>query len=108
MFVELVIIVALIAANGLFAGAEIALVSLRPTRVAELVAQHRVGARTVAGLRAEPERLLATIQIGITVISTTAAAFGGSTIARHLEPVVVRAGCRAARRRRSRSESSSR
>jgi putative hemolysin len=92
VLVELIIILALIAANGLFAGAEMALVSLRPTRVAELVAQHRAGARTVAALRAEPERLLATIQIGITVISTTAAAFGGSTIAVHLEPLVVRLG----------------
>jgi putative hemolysin len=90
VLVELIIIVVLIAANGLFAGAEIALVSLRPSRVAELVAQHRPGARTVAALRAEPERLLATIQVGITVISTTAAAFGGSTMARHLEPVIGR------------------
>jgi len=92
VLVELTIIVALILANGLFAGAEIALVSLRPTRVAELISQNRAGARTVAALRAEPERLLATIQIGITVISTTAAAFGGSTIARHLEPVLARLG----------------
>jgi putative hemolysin len=92
VLVELIIIVALIMANGLFAGAEIALVSLRPTRVAELVSQHRPGARTVAALRAQPERLLATIQIGITVISTTAAAFGGSTIANHIEPLVTRAG----------------
>jgi putative hemolysin len=92
LLVELIIILALIAANGLFAGAEMALVSLRPTRVDELVAQHRAGARTVAALRAEPERLLATIQIGITVISTTAAAFGGSTIAVHLEPLFVRMG----------------
>src|SRR5262249_53640699 len=38
----------------------------------------------------EPERFIATVQIGITVVSTTAAAFGGSQMARHLVPVLGR------------------
>jgi putative hemolysin len=71
-----------------FAGAEIAIVSLRRTRVAQLVEEKRIGAQTVATLRAEPERFIATVQIGITVISTSAAAFGGSQMARHLVPLV--------------------
>ena len=44
--------------------------------------RHRAGARTVAALRAEPERFFATVQVGITVVTTTAAAFGGARIAR--------------------------
>jgi len=85
---ELVIILALIIANGVFAGAEIAFVSLRPTRLQQLVEANRVGAKTVQALRASPERLFATVQIAITVVSTTAAAFGGARMARHIEPLL--------------------
>jgi putative hemolysin len=85
---ELVVILALIIANGVFAGAEIAIVSLRHTRVQQLVESARVGAKTVAALRAEPERFFATVQVGITVVTTTAAAFGGARIARNLEPLL--------------------
>jgi putative hemolysin len=75
-------------ANGVFAGAEIAIVSLRRTRLAQLVEEDRAGARTIDALRAQPERFIATVQIGITVVSTTAAAFGGSRIAGHIVPLL--------------------
>jgi putative hemolysin len=85
---ELFVILALIVVNGVFAGAEIAIVSLRHTRLQQLVDANRVGARTVASLRAQPERFFATVQIGITVVTTTAAAFGGARMAGHLEPLL--------------------
>jgi len=85
---ELIVILVLIVVNGVFAGAEIAIVSLRQTRLQQLVAADRVGARTVASLRAQPERFFATVQVGITVITTTAAAFGGARMARHIEPLL--------------------
>jgi len=88
MVSELLIVLALILINGLFAGAEIAVVSLRRTRLQHLVDEGRAGAAAVAALRAHPERFLATVQIGITVVGATAAAFGGYSIARHLEPVI--------------------
>ncbi len=81
---------ALVLVNGVFAGAEIAVVSLRRTRVQQLVDDGRAGAAAVASLRAVPERFLATVQVGITVVGTTAAAFGGATLAGHLEPVLAR------------------
>src|SRR5690242_3854961 len=84
---ELIVILALTVLNGVFAGAEIAIVSLRPTRLQQLVDSARVGARTIAALRAEPERFFATVQVGITVVTTTAAAFGGARMARQLEPL---------------------
>jgi putative hemolysin len=87
---ELVIVIALILANGIFAGAEIAIVSLRKTRVAQLLDSGRAGATALASLRARPEHFLATVQVGITVLGTTAAAFGGSTLARYLEPLIAR------------------
>jgi magnesium and cobalt exporter, CNNM family len=70
--------------NGVFAGAELALISIRKTRLQELLEQRSSGARAVKALRDNPERLLATVQIGITVVSSTAAAFGGASIAQRL------------------------
>ena len=64
--------------------------SLRKTRVAQLVESGRAGAAVLADLRAKPEHFLATVQVGITVLGTTAAAFGGSTLARYLEPAIAR------------------
>lgn len=71
-------------ANGIFAGAELALISIRKTRLQELLEQRSAGARAVKALRDNPERLLATVQIGITVVGSTAAAFGGASIAQRL------------------------
>jgi putative hemolysin len=74
--------------NGLFAGAEIALVALRTSRVQELVEAGSASARAALELRAAPERFLATVQVGITVVSATAAAFGGASIAERIAPLI--------------------
>lgn len=81
MGIELVIVVVLMLLNGVFAAAEISVLSVRKTRVAELAEEGRSGAKAVLWLRAQPERFLATVQIGLTVIGTTAAAFGGEALA---------------------------
>ncbi|MBK8936283.1 MAG: HlyC/CorC family transporter [Polyangiaceae bacterium] len=88
ILLELLIILVLVLTNGLLAGSEIAVVSMRKTRVDELVAEGRGGSHAVAGLRSDPERFLATVQIGITVIGAAAGAFGGSSMARDLAPVL--------------------
>ena len=85
---EILIVVSLILLNGVFSGAEIAIVSMRRTRVQQLLDEKRRWAEPLARLRAEPERFLATVQVGITVIGTAAAAFGGSTLAEHLAPML--------------------
>ena len=85
---ELITILALILVNGVLAGSEIAIVSLRHTRLQQLVEANRVGAKTVSALRAEPERFFATVQIGITFVTTTAAAFGGARMAKQFEPLL--------------------
>ena len=79
-------------ANGVFAGAEIAILSVRKSRLAELVAQGSTRAMAVAALREQPERFLATVQIGITVIGAAAAAFGGASVGKALTVVFERAG----------------
>jgi magnesium and cobalt exporter, CNNM family len=78
---ELLIILVLVLVNGLFSGAEIAVLSVRKTRLREFLRRKDARARAVQSLRDHPERFLATVQIGITVVSATAAAFGGADIA---------------------------
>ncbi|MGK4006024.1 hemolysin family protein [Sorangium sp. So ce1036] len=88
IFSEILIILALVLVNGVFAGAEIAVVTLRKTRLEQLVQSGSRSARAVRRLRDNPERFLATVQIGITVVGATASAFGGSTLAQELAPVL--------------------
>lgn len=83
-------ILALTLLSGLLAGTEIAVVALRGSRLASLVATGSKRARAVKRLRADPERFLATVQIGITVIGTVAGAFGGATFAARLRPALER------------------
>ncbi|HKP61301.1 MAG TPA: hemolysin family protein [Polyangiales bacterium] len=85
---ELITILLLVLANGLFAGAEIALVSIRSTRLEELAGQGVRTAHAALALKRQPERLLATIQIGITVLGATAAAFGGAALSDRLAPSI--------------------
>jgi putative hemolysin len=87
---EFIIIGLLIVANGVFAGAEIAVVALRKNRIRELAENGHGSARAVLALRAHPERFLATVQVGITVVGATAAAFGGASIAKRIVPLLSR------------------
>jgi putative hemolysin len=82
----------LVLANGVFAGAELALLTLRKTRLRELLDEGSGAARAITALRENPERLLATVQIGITVVSATAAAFGGASLAHPLAGFLVQLG----------------
>jgi putative hemolysin len=88
MLFELGMILLLIAVNGLFAGAEIAIVGVDRVRLRQLVDEGRRGAGVVEGLRAKPERFLATVQIMITVASAAAGAFSGATFAKDLAPLL--------------------
>ncbi len=86
IFSQLLVILVLILLNGVLAGSEIALVSIRKTRIDQLVSEKRAGADAIKKLRKDPEGILATVQIGVTVITEAAAAFSGSSIAKYLEP----------------------
>ncbi|MGE0545736.1 MAG: hemolysin family protein [Kofleriaceae bacterium] len=88
MGTELLVVLALVIANGLFAGAEIAVLSVRKERLLERANRGDRKAIAVQSLRNQPERFLATVQIGITIISATAAAFGGSKISARLVPML--------------------
>lgn len=87
---EILVILALILANAFFAGAEIAIVGLRKGRIEELAEEGRGSARAVLALRRQPERFLATVQVGITVVGASAAAVGGASLAERLAPELAR------------------
>jgi putative hemolysin len=74
--------------GGVFAGAEIALVSLREGQVRRLAGRGRRGAR-VAKLARDPNRFLSAVQIGVTVATMLSAAFGADTLAAQFAPVLV-------------------
>lgn len=67
---------ALVVMHGVLAGSEIAVVAIRKTRVRQLVEGGSRLARDVERLRERPERFLATVQIGITVLGALLAAIG--------------------------------
>ena len=81
---EIVIILLLIALNGLFAMSELAVVSARRVRVRGLADAGVWGARRALALAAEPGRFLSTVQIGITMIGVIAGAFSGATLGARL------------------------
>jgi putative hemolysin len=83
-FFEIFVIALLIAVNGVFVAAEIALVTVRRSRIRQLSDEGDVRAKRVAGMIERPAGLLATIQLGITFIGFLAAAFAGASIAGQL------------------------
>jgi putative hemolysin len=87
---EFLIILVLILVNGIFSGAEIAIVAMRKSRVRELAESGSRFGLALKRLRDDPERFLSTVQIGITVVGATAAAFGGAAFGAKLEPLVAR------------------
>ena len=73
---EIVIIVLLLVLNGVFAMYEIALVSSSRARLKNEAARGSRKAETTLRLLDEPEKILSTIQIGITLIGIVSGAFG--------------------------------
>jgi putative hemolysin len=89
---ELAFIVFLTLLNAFFAGAEIAILSVRKSRLRELAAEGHGGAAVALRLREDPERFLATVQVGITVVGTTAGAFGGAVLEEPIGAALRRVG----------------
>lgn len=88
MGLELILIVVGILANGFFAGAEIALVSSRVSRLTQMHQESVPGSAAALTLKQAPESFLATIQIAITTVGTLASAVGGAAAAEALTPLL--------------------
>ena len=86
IWIEIVLIAVGILANGFFSGSEIALVSSRISRLAQLRHEEVRGAARAMSLKESPQGFLATIQIAITAVGTLASAVGGATAVEALTP----------------------
>ena len=88
---DLIIIVLLVLANGVFAMAEIAIISCRKAKLRTLAEEGDQRASAALELAESPNRFLSTVQVGITLIGILAGAVGGATlsqtISKLLEPV---------------------
>ena len=82
---EIIVIAFLILLNGLFVAAEFALVTVRRSRIEQLIDEGNSGARRVQRLKSNTGRFLAVIQIGVTFVGFLAAAFAGASIVGELE-----------------------
>ncbi len=81
MLAYFLVLLALILANGLFALAELAVFSSRPTRLRQMADGGSKGARAALRLLDDPTRFLSTVQIGITLIGVLAGVYSGARFA---------------------------
>ncbi len=84
--IDIFLIFSLIIVNGFFATSEIALISLRKSRVRHLVKTGNPTAKRVQKLQEEPERFLAAVQIGVTLVGTLASTLGGVIAVERIKP----------------------
>ena len=85
LILHLSIVLLLILVNGVFAMAEIALISARKARLLPLAQRDSTGAAAALELKADPSRLLATVQIGVTLIAVLLGTFGQATLGDRFE-----------------------
>lgn len=88
---NLALVLAFVLVGGVFAATEIALVSLRESQLTQLERSGSRGAK-VASVARDPNRFLAAVQIGVTVAGFFSAAYGGSTLAPDVAPLLVGVG----------------
>lgn len=87
VILKLLAVFALVFANGFFVVAEFALVSVRRTRIEELIAQGNTLAKVVRRAIDDPDRFIAATQLGITIASLGLGWIGEATIADLIEPL---------------------
>jgi putative hemolysin len=87
-WLEALLILTLIFANGFFAASEIAMIATRKSRIEALLEKGVRSAAVVARLKNDPDRFLATVQIGVTVVSSLASAIGGAAAIDYLKPQI--------------------
>jgi putative hemolysin len=90
--VEIVVVLVLIALNGLFALSELAVVSARRSRLRTLAQHGRKGANQALALASDPGRFLSTAQIGITAVGLAAGAYSGATLSIDLTQFLIESG----------------
>lgn len=85
---EIIIVLLLIVLNGVFAMAEIAIVSARKSKLQQKANEGDENAKAALEIAQNPNKFLSTVQIGITLVGIFAGAFGGATIAESLSEYI--------------------
>jgi putative hemolysin len=88
VLLQLLVVLVLVAIESVFVAAEIALVTLRHSRIDQLVDEGRRGARSVQHLVKDPGRFLAVAQIGVTFVGFLASAYAAVNLAKELAGVM--------------------
>jgi putative hemolysin len=86
---EILVIVFLTLVNSFFSLSEIALVSVKPSRIQALADKGSKRAKTILQLLADPESFLSSVQVGITLIGIISGAYGGATLTDDLESILI-------------------
>lgn len=86
VLLRIILVVLLVAANAFFVAAEFAMVSVRDTRIQQLIEQHRIGARTVRKIQQHLDEFLPAVQFGVTLCSLGLGWVGEGTLAAMIQP----------------------
>ncbi|MCB0770015.1 MAG: HlyC/CorC family transporter [Flavobacteriales bacterium] len=86
---EVLVIVFLTLVNSFFSLSEIALVSVKPSRIQALADKGSKRAKTILQLLDDPEGFLSSVQVGITLIGIISGAYGGATLTDDLQSTLV-------------------
>jgi CBS domain containing-hemolysin-like protein len=86
VLLRIILVVLLVAANAFFVAAEFAMVSVRDTRIQQLIDQHRIGARTVRKIQQHLDEFLPAVQFGVTLCSLGLGWVGEGTLAAMIQP----------------------
>src|SRR5260370_8196907 len=86
VLLRMTLVVLLVAANAFFVAAEFAMVSVRDTRIQQLIEQRRIGARTVQKIQQRLDEFLPAVQFGVTLCSLGLGWAGEGTLAAILQP----------------------
>src|SRR5256885_3018916 len=85
VLLRVLLIVFLVAANAFFAAAEFALVSVRETRIQQLIEARRIGARILQRLHHNLDEVVNGVQLGVTIVSLTLGWIGEPMVAHVVE-----------------------
>jgi putative hemolysin len=88
IWLDILVIVIFILLSAFFAAAEIAVISIRRTRIQELIEQKNKRAVAVKELLSEPDKFFAIVQIGMTVFPAAASALSGVLAVKYLKPAL--------------------
>ncbi|MBN1213041.1 MAG: HlyC/CorC family transporter [candidate division Zixibacteria bacterium] len=90
LILELLAILLLVLANGFFALSEFSIIASRTSKLRQKAQEGKIGARTAERIRKKPERFLATIQVGITLVGSLVGVFSGVTIVSKVEQLIAK------------------